>query len=402
VSRPGRGTTTRFAALTFVCVAAAVVILRAIRGDLGGGGQSGTGTGQGALDRLLVGCRSPAVSEPTTVLDADTRRRLGLVAWPDTQPGVLRAADGTYHFLSTGATTGRPSGIGGYRQQQVITAGSLDAVAGAGTVSRNPLIGAPPGYQYVGSGQIYRSPRSGVILQTVHLERGMAPDEVTPFYTEIGLARLDPLTYRATFLGLILRPAVPFGAAYVARSTIDLGTPSLVERDGFLYVYFSDFSLTPDGQVIASGLSVARTPLAPAVNAAAAGSVTPWFKYWQGAWTSPAWGGPSQDLQPGGRAAWEPSAAYDATRHVTLVVAPVSENEITLSQSPESASGWGVKQTLWIDPGRFDAYPIIVGTGADPAVPGATFYVYYLQWPSADEQDWSGAVQLRRTVTCLS
>lgn len=340
-------------------------------------------------------CQSPTVSAPTVVLDAGTRRRLGLTQWPDTQPGVLRGPDGSYYFISAGASSVQRS-----QQEQVVTAGSLDTTAGSGLVHRAEIVGVPKGYGYVGGGQVYREPHTGMIIEVVHLERRLAGSSVRPYYTEIGLARVDPSTYQATFLGLILRPTVSYEAARLAGSTVDVGTPSLVARDGYLYVYFSEFAPAAGGTVSATALSAARTPLRAALDAARAGTVSPWLKYWQGGWTSPGWGGPSADLQPGQAVSWEPSAAYDSALGVTLLVAPDSPSRIILSQSRGTVSGWNKQRVLWTDPGKFDAYPVIVGTGEDPASPGRTFYVYYLQWQSASAPDWATAVQLRRTITC--
>lgn len=393
--------TKRFAAAwlagsTAVCAAVvAVVIVVRGPGDAPVRGDAVAGAALGATGPSVGGCHSPVVSAPTTVLDAPTRRRLGLDTWPDTQPGVLRGPDGTYYFFSAGA-----SSVGGRRQQQIVTAGSLDTTAGAGLVHRAAILGAPAGYQYVGAGQVYRDPATGMILEVVHLERGLAAKGTRPYYTEIGLARVDPSTYQASFLGLILRPTVTYEAARSVGATVDLGTPSLVARDGYLYAYLSEFASGPDGHVSATALSVARTPLSAALNAAHAGTVTRWTKYWNGGWTSPGLGGPAADLQPGEPAAWEPSAAYDPELGVTLVVAPISTSRMTLSQSRGTVSGWGKQQVLWSAPGKFDAYPVIVAAGGDSAAPARTFYIFYVEWDSAPHQNWATAVQLRRTITC--
>ena len=391
--------TTRFAAAWLVCAAVAclvaAVVIRAGRSDGGAGRTRLAWPLLSSSTPERAGCTSPTVSAPTVVLDAETRRRLGLNAWPDTQPGVLRGPDGGYVFLSAGAST-----VNGSPQEQVVTAGSLDTTARAGLVHRAAIIGAPAGYQYVGAGQTYRDPGSSTILAVVHLERALDAKAIRPYYTELGLARIDPNTYQATFLGLFLRPTVTYEDARRAGATVDVGTPSLVARDGYLYAYFSEFSPAVNGQVTATALSVARTSLPDALSAARAGTVSPWVKLWQDDWTSPGLGGPAQDLQRGQAPAWEPSAAYDPELGVTLVVAPVSESRITLSQSSETTSGWGRQLELWSDPGKFDAYPVIVGTGENPALPGTTFYIFYLQWQSAAERDWKTAIQLRRTITC--
>jgi hypothetical protein len=380
----------------FAACLVAVVAFQVVQDDHWAGPPT-VGRAMGIKAAAADACQSPTVSAPTTVLDANTRTRLGLTEWPDTQPGVLRGLDGSYYFISAGAATTHRQ-----RQEQVVTAGSLDTTAGAGLVHRAGIAGVPPGYEYVGGGQVYREPKTGTIIEVVHLERRHIPGTVRPYYTEIGLARVDPSTYQATFVGLILRPTITYEAAREAGYTVDLGTPSLVARDGYLYAYYSEFSPSGDGRVVATALSVARTPLAAALVAARDGTVSTWFKYWHGGWTSPSLGGPAADLQPGQAPSWEPSAAYDPALDATLIVAPDSTSRIIMSQSRGTVTGWGEQKELWIDPGKFDAYPVIVGMGEDPAAPGRSFYVYYLQWQSANAQDWTTAVQLRRTITCAN
>lgn len=368
-------------ALAVAAVVSTVVL--AMRGDAAGVFRR---TATGACDRVLV-------SAPTTVLTPQQRRQVGLSRWPDTQPGVLRQFDGTYRFLAA---------QGGDRHHallpQVVTRGSRDATAMRAAPTR--IVGLPAGpYQYVGAGQLYRDPATGVILQTIHLERPLTGSATRLYFTEIGLGRLDPASYQTTFLGIVLRTTLSFGEATRSRYTVDLGTPSLVAPgDGYLYMYFGDF-VSIGGRPHTTGLAAARTPLGAAIAAARSGAVSEWRKFDAGGWSAPGLGGASTDLEPGQAANWEPSAAYSPAMATTLVIAPVSPSEIRLSYL--TASGWSRQQTLWRDPGRFDAYPIIVAQGADPARPGRVFDVFYVQWRSASSRDWASAVQLRRTVACL-
>jgi hypothetical protein len=340
----------------------------------------------GTCDRVLV-------SAPTTVLTPRQRSRVGLSRWPDTQPGVLRQFDGTYRFLSAeGGDRHHPP------RAQVVTTGSRDATALQAAPTH--IVGLPAGrYRYVGAGQLYRDPATGVILQTIHLERALAGSAARLYFTEIGLGRVDPASYQTTFLGVVLRSTLSFADAARSRYTVDLGTPSLVAPgDGYLYMYFGDF-VSVGGRPHTTGLAAARTPLPAAIAAARRGVVSEWLKFDAGGWSAPGLGGASTDLEPGQPANWEPSAAYSPAMATTLVIAPVSPSEIRLSYL--TASGWSQQRTLWRDPGRFDAYPVIVSQGGDPARPGRVFDVYYVQWRSASSRDWATAVQLRRTVACL-
>ncbi len=172
-----------------------------------------------------LGCGRLSVSAPTTVLTAYDRTRLELTAWPDTQPGVLRSNAGSYYFLAAGAVPGQFG-----RQHQTVTSGTLDDPVLHGIVARSSIEGLPAGFTYAGAGQVWRDPRTGTVLQVVHLERQTAPGRPLSFWTEIGLVRLDLPSFTATFLGTILRPAVTFEQADRLDATVDVGTPSLARR----------------------------------------------------------------------------------------------------------------------------------------------------------------------------
>lgn len=80
------------------------------------------------------------------------------------------------------------------------------------------------------------------------------------------------------------------------------------------------------------------------------------------------------------------------------MVSGVSSNQMDLASSADGVH-WSTRVPLFRDPGDFDAYPTLVSEGTNPADPGASFYLYYTQWPSST-QNWSNAHLMRREITC--
>ncbi|GAA4037348.1 hypothetical protein GCM10022247_73970 [Allokutzneria multivorans] len=335
-------------------------------------------------------CTRVSTGPAQVVVDNATRLRLGLKGWPDTAFGVLPEGNGTYKFLSTAAL----ANSGGQAQSVAVTRGTLDNPVAGGVVSMKPVVGLAPPYQYAGGGPVYRDPGSGLVLHVLHLERQLSPQH--HFYSDLHLGLHDPASGVTTLLGEIVAPDMDFATADQHDLTADIGTSSLVARDGYLHVYFPDYSFD-NGVYKASGLSVARAPLAEVIDAAKRKTVTPWAKYHNGAWNSPGKNGPSTSLREA-VGPWHPNVVR-TTRGGTIMVAGNSITEFDFSHSANGMTGWTPPQQLFRDPERGNAYPTVVGLGPDPSVVDDKFYVYYMQW--AKVGDWADAVVVRRLITCV-
>jgi hypothetical protein len=346
----------------------------------------------GACHDLQVGFAQVAVS--------DARRdALGLDGWPDSAFGAVRRADGMYDFYAPAAF----GGSGPTSQRNVVTVGTLADPTAGGVRASGPILNAPSGFQWIGGGPVYTDPATGTLLQIIHLEHSH-PDGT--FTAEWGLGRVDPASGRTTFLGLILRPELDDATAAARGWTADLGMSSLTVGvdDGvpYLYVYFADFRVGADNGLAATGLSVARARLSEVLDAARNGTVSPWYKRLNGAWTSPARGGRADDLQPGMPMTWAPHVRYSPALGATVMVAAVSPTELVMSTSPDGITNWSPRVTLVHDLGVYDAYVSVVGHEADPTALGLEFSIYYLQWPTPSP-DWSNnAALLRRTIRCAA
>jgi hypothetical protein len=355
----------------------------------------------GLAGSLLVPSAAVAVSPPSQcagvkvgpaeeVVADQTRKSLGLNGWADTPFGVLPDGPGQYKFLAVAALVGS----GGANQSIAVTRGTLADPVSDGVKTLAPVIGLPAGYQYGGGGPVYRDPASGLVLQMLHLEQSSPGG----FYSSLHLGRFDPATGRTTYLGSLATPTATLEQVGAHRASADVGTPSFVSRDGYLYVHFPDYFIDSNGNFAGTALSAVRAPLAEVVAAAQSGRTVPWNKYLDGAWNSPGVGGASTDLRPGERPAWHPNTVRTAEGG-SLLVAMVSPNEFVLTDSADGVTSWSSSVTLFRDPDRFNAYPTVVGTGADPSVVGDEFYVFYLQWNTMN-QDWNNAHMMRRLVTC--
>ncbi|MEW1845092.1 hypothetical protein AB0392_44720 [Nonomuraea angiospora] len=341
------------------------------------------------------GCAAFVVGQPEEVVSDATRDRLGLDGWPDGPFGITALGGGAYYFHIAAAFGGsdpsRP-------QRNVTVKGTLANPVRDGVAFSTQLRNVPAGYIWAGGGAVHRDPDTGVVLQTLHMERRISGDQ---FYAELHLGRLDPATGVTTYLGPVVQPDIPIGDA---TWNADLGIPQLtVVRGGdgidYLHMYFADFRLA-DGRQVPAGLSVARAPVKDVIAAAQRGTVVAWHKYTgDGAWDQPAWGGSSADLNLGQSMAWGPQVVRSNAMDGYVMAAGVSAREIVLSTSGNGLDGWSARFPVARDPGYHNAYVTPVGNGPDPADLGMDFSLYYLQWPSPTP-NWDNAHVMRRKVIC--
>ncbi len=335
-------------------------------------------------------CAGVKVGPAQEVVSDAARKGLGLMGWADTAYGVLPAGDGKYDFLAVAALAGGS----GFNQSIAVTRGTLNNPVSDGVQKLAPVIGLPAGYDYGGGGPVYSDPSTGIVLQMLHLEQGFSDG----FYSTLHLGKYDPATKRTTYLGPLATPRATKEQIQALHASADMGTPAFTARDGYLYVHFPDYYVNAGGGYASTALSVARAPLADVLSAAANGQVVAWHKYLDGGWGSPAVGGMSTDVRPGERGAWHPNAVRTA-RGGSLLVQGVSSTEFVLSDSADGVLSWSAAVPLFRDPDKFNAYPTVVGTGADPSVVGDEFYVYYLQWNGV-QANWDNAHMMRRRLTC--
>ena len=311
-------------------------------------------------------------------------------AWPDTQMGVIKTADGYEWFTSDGAFHPRQFWQGHWAGNNnfgsvVTTVGTLDNPLGTGnprdvSISPNPDPGVNPNYAsytYIGGGPVYQVPEgmtgAGNLIVGYHAE---LPSDT--LYAVHGLAASWDNGLHWTDLGEVVRPNQSF-AAKLAPGFDEIGDGPLVLSPDrkYFYFYFPDW---PAGTTTTTHVSVARV-LAASLLDAAFGSThphtIPFEKFHEGSWhLQPGIGGASSDLAPQQGGYLDIHYNGGLQRYVMII-----DNDTTFYYA-ESIDG-----LAWTTPialGTFAdgvntlaPYPTSVGLGENPNILGKSFYVYY-------------------------
>src|SRR5580704_5788080 len=233
-------------------------------------------------------------------------------AWPDTQMGVIKTANGYEFFTSDGAFhprhTWEGQRVGNNNYGSVVTTvGTLDNPLGTGvpwdvTISPNPDPGVNPnyfGYSYIGGGPVFQVPAgmtgAGNLIVGYHAE---LPNDA--LYAVHGLAASWDNGLHWTDLGEVVRPNQSYAPNLNGFDEIGDGPLVLSPDRKYFYFYFPDW---PAGTTTTTHISVARAPVESVVEAAF-GSAHPhtvvFEKFYSGSWNlQPGIGGASTDLIPG-------------------------------------------------------------------------------------------------------
>ena len=310
-------------------------------------------------------------------------------AWPDTQMGVIKTANGYEFLTSDGAFHPRQMWqghwVGNNKYGSVTTTpGTLDNPLGTGdpqdvSISPNPDPAVNPNYSaygYMGGGSVYQVPAgmtgAGNLLVTYHAE--------LPNYALLGLAASTDNGLHWIDLGEIIRLNQAY-APGLAFSEIGDGRLVLSPDGKYFYLYFPDLPANTD---TTTHVSVARA-FAASLLEAAFGSprphTVPFEKFYQGSWhLQPGIGGDSTDRNPN----WTPQEGgyldvhYNSSlqRYVMII-----DND-TAFYYAESIDGltWTTPILLgtYADGVKTLApYASSVGLGDDPSILGKSFYIYY-------------------------
>ncbi len=315
-------------------------------------------------------------------------------AWPDTQMGVIKTADGYEFFTSDGAFHPRQiwegQWVGNNNYGSVVTTvGTLDNPLGTGiprdvTISPNPDPAVNPNYSsytYIGGGPVYQVPEgkvgAGNLIVGYHAE---LPTDT--LYAVHGLAASWDNGLHWTDLGEVARPNQSF-APKLAPGFDEIGDgPLVMSPDGkYFYFYFPDW---PAGTTTVTHVSVARV-LASSLLDAAFGSphphTVPFEKFYQGSWNlQPGIGGASTDLTPNSSSQEQGYIDIHFNSGIERYVM-IIDNDTTFYYAES------VDALSWTEPTSLGAfadgvttlapYPRAVGLGDNPHILGKRFYVYY-------------------------
>jgi len=340
-------------------------------------------------------------------------------AWPDTELGVIKTAQGYMFFGSDGGYHARQYWEdireGNNKYGSVTrTLGSLENPLGSeppiDVVIRpnpNPIVNPFYGsYDYIGGGPVYRVPNrktgAGNLLMLYHAE---IPTVTTQsFYSVLGLASSTDQGFSWTDLGEIVRTNQGYRTD---MDGYDIGDPNLVASpDGkYFYLYFADWLAngTTHWLTTINFIAVARAPIDAVLDAAfdvEHPHAIAFEKRYDGWHLNQGMGGYSRDLDPNAPY-WGPLRVnwnVDLKRYQAFIN---NGNLIAYAESPDGLT-WSVPTVLKdfsSDPNQPGFYVTPVGLGDDPSILGKQFYILYTYYPN-NGQGWNGASVRRFTVTC--
>jgi hypothetical protein len=312
-------------------------------------------------------------------------------AWPDTQMGVIKTANGYEFFTSDGAFHPRQlwqgHWVGNNNYGSVVTTvGTLDNPLGTGnpqdvTISPNPDPGVNPNYAsygYIGGGPVFQVPTgmigAGNLLAGYHAE---LPNNL--LYAVHGLAASTDNGLHWTDLGEVVRPNQSYAPGLNGFDEIGDG-PLVLSPDGkYFYFYFPEW---PAGATASTTISVARALVASVVDAAFGSThphTVPFEKFYQGNWhLQPGIGGASTDLIPNSPYQGYLDVHYNSALQRYVLI---TSDDVNFAYA-ESVDGlhWTTPTLLGIYADGLKTiapYPTSVGLGDDPSILGKSFYIYY-------------------------
>jgi len=381
------------------------------------------GLAAGGSDSAPAQCQVHVVANEVVVSDRERRENAyhalpaGVIpdpsqwpyfAWSDTQLGVVRTRDGSGYlfFGSDGGCHLNCSGKNSRGGSITVSTGTLDQPLGEPLGDPNPPVhefpipnssNLPDYMDYVGGGPVYRVPEgepgAGGLLIVYHAER---PANV--FWSWLGLAKSTDEGQTWQDLGLIISGTHP----YNPQGQLDIGDGDLVVASDpathrkYFYIYFGTDT---------TYLSVARAPydellraifMADFAKMPAAGR---FHKYYKGEWISSGLDGPATELFPAvtGQSDGDPQVKWSVYRKRFIAIEDNGQY-IAYGESVDGLNWPPMQVVLGKNPQTaVYGYATPVGLGNDPAILGATFYVYYTAWPQG--VSWQPATQNRLTVT---
>ena len=162
-----------------------------------------------------------------------------------------------------------------------------------------------------------------------------------------------------------------------------MGLPCYIVKDGYIYVYYRDTVDLPNRSQY--GTAVARAGLDEVMAAALMGRVSPWHKFYDGAWEQPGVGGKFTSLNIEPKGYMHGDGAYNThLKKFVLVTRDDLDRKGSALVISFSADGihWSPWQDIHRDAGKYN-HPSIISNGEDNELTGDSFWVYYKYKPEA-------------------
>lgn len=332
--------------------------------------------GEGYIDGLKI-------ENAQVYLTAKDRMNVKRISFgPDGIVGSWRNDDGTINYIGS-------SSAGGVSGAFVSTGTPDDPFATMRYAGRrvNGVDWTELGYCSIA--QVVKEPTTGMLIGITHLERHY---DGSAYTATIGLSTSKDNGESWYFLGEFISHDIPVGEQLsVSR---DIGNGTIYVDDEYLYIYIVDIRETD----LAYGLAVCRVKLTELYEKTLAGEMPQAYKYKDGQWNEPGWGGSFTNVLPQDVAPNFLYVTYNTKLQKYLMLICQSpyyqsnDGDILLLAS-DSFTDWSNAQRQWIATGfHGEQYPSIFSYEEDcQTESGETFYLYWCDWNARDDSgvsDW--------------
>lgn len=237
---------------------------------------------------------------------------------------------------------------------------------------------------YCSIAQVIKEPTTGMLIGVTHLEHHN-PGGL--FVGTIGLSTSTDNGETWNFLGEFISHDLPVDERPDVNR--DIGNGTILMDDEYLYLFIIDMAESD----LAGGMAVCRVKLTELYEKVLAGELPEAFKYKDGQWNEPGWGGAFSNVLPEGVAPNFLYLSYNTVlqKYIMLIcTAPyyqANSGDILMLVS-DSFLDWSNAQRQWIATGCLgEQYPSIFSDAQDcQTESGETFYLYWCAWD--DSQDW--------------
>lgn len=321
--------------------------------------------------------------DPFVYLTAKDRMNVKRISFgPDGIVGSWRNDDGTINYIGS-------SSAGGVSGAFVTTGTPDDPFKTVRYAGRrvNGVDWTELGYCSIA--QVVKEPTTGMLIGITHLERHY---EGAAYTATIGLSTSKDNGESWFFLDEFISHDIPVGEqTEVSR---DIGNGTILMDDEYLYIFLTDIS---EGD-LAYGLSVCRVKLTELYEKVLAGEMPEAFKYKDGQWNEPGWGGSFTNVAPEGVVPNFMYLSYNTVlnKYIMLICQSpyyqANDGDILMLVS-DSFTDWSNAQRQWIATGYHgEQYPSIFSDAENcQTESGETFYLYWCDWNARDENgvgDW--------------
>ncbi len=318
------------------------------------------------------------IEEPKVYLTARDRIAVKNIQYgPDGIVGSWRDDDGTVHYLGS-ASAGGVSGA-------FVTTGTPDDPFNTVLYSGKRVNGVDwSEYRYCSIAQIVKEPSTGKLIGITHLERDHGDGG---YVATIGLSISEDNGENWTFLGemishdILPTPDSPAGSR-------DIGNGTVLMDDEYLYIFIVDVRESDQ----AHGLGACRVKLTDLYEKVLAGEIPEAYKYFDGQWNEPGWGGQSTNILPEGVAPNFLYLSYNTVLNKYIMVICQSpyyqsnDGDILMLVSDDMLD-WTDAQRQWLATGYHgEQYPSIFSDAENcQTESGETFYIYWCNWNAKDD-----------------